>query len=158
MNPCPCGFAGDPRQHCICPNGAPARYRKRISGPWLDRMDLQVAVQRLDARTLAAPAPAESSETIAARVAAAFARQQIRNPGGVSNGKLSMSALAHTAALSSTLEERLIEAGEHLGLSARAVVRVRRVARTIADLELSVPIETHHLDEALSLRLDLNLG
>ncbi len=158
MNPCPCGLAGDPRQHCICASGAPARYRKRISGPWLDRMDLQVVVQRLDARALAGPAPAESSTSIAKRVAAAFARQQARNPGGVSNARLSMTELATAAALSSDLEERLIDAAEQLQLSARAMVRIRRVARTIADLEGAATIAGHHLDEALSLRLEVSLG
>ncbi len=154
MNPCPCGLHGDPRRSCTCPPGAPARYRKRISGPWLDRMDLQVAVHRPEARALADPAPAESSAEVAARIAQAFARQRARNPGAIANSRLTASQLRATAALSPALEHRLVEAGDRLLLSARALVRVRRVARTIADLAGTPTIEPDHLDEALALRLD----
>ena len=151
MNPCPCGWAGDGSGRCRCGSEAIARYRGRISGPLLDRIDLQVEVPRLPARDLRPqPGRDEASATVRARVIAAQARQRAR--AGDLNARLPQSALARDCALRPPDQALLERAVEALQLSARSMHRILSVARTIADLAGSDAIHTPHLSEALGYR------
>lgn len=145
-NPCPCGFYGDGRRPCDCRPSARDRYRSRISGPLLDRFDLIVAVGRLEAAHYGG-APGESSASVAMRVARARTTQKER--GGL-NSALSTAMLRATEEdAARALVESALEAGL---LTARGADRVRRVARTIADLDASEPVEESHMAEAIGLR------
>ncbi|MGN6513416.1 MAG: YifB family Mg chelatase-like AAA ATPase, partial [Lysobacteraceae bacterium] len=151
MNPCPCGWAGDPSGRCRCSADMIQRYRSRISGPLMDRIDLHVDVPRLPPAELRPDAPAgEDSATVRARVVAARALQQAR--AGCANARLGQAdTLAHCrlAPADQALLERAIDS---LQLSARSLHRILRVARTIADLAGSEAIATAHLAEALGYR------
>ena len=151
MNPCPCGWAGDPSGRCRCPADTIARYRGRVSGPLLDRIDLHVEVPRLPAAQLRPDAPAgESSATVRARVAAARAVAEAR--GGVANARLDGRGVLAHCRLGEQDQALLEHAVEALQLSARSMHRVLRVARTIADLAGCAAIGTAHLTEALGNR------
>ncbi len=151
MNPCPCGWAGDPSARCRCSAEAIARYRARISGPLLDRIDLHVDVPRLPPAQLRPDAPdGESSAAVCARVEAARALQHAR--AGKPNAQLTQAetmAACRLAAADQALLERAIDS---LQLSARSMHRILRVARTIADLAGSAGIASAHLAEALGYR------
>ena len=154
MNPCPCGWYGTPR--CTCTPEQVHRYARRISGPLLDRIDLQVAVQPVEYGALAArrSAGGECSADIRARVLAGRARQQARFEGTAlrSNADIPPDRLADWCALSPEAETMLEAAFSRLGLTARAHDRILRVARTIADLDGAGAIEAPHLAEALQYR------
>lgn len=151
MNPCPCGWAGDPSGRCRCHAEAIARYRARISGPLLDRIDLHVSVPRvLPVELRPGSAAGESSASVRERVQAAHARQCARS--GKSNALLTTSDMQHACLLQDADQNLLDQAIERLHLSARAIHRTLRVARTIADLADSETIRTAHLTEALSYR------
>ncbi|MBS1817755.1 MAG: YifB family Mg chelatase-like AAA ATPase [Acidobacteria bacterium] len=153
-NPCPCGFAGDPTRECRCTPQQVARYVGRLSGPLRDRMDLTVDVQRLPSDMLGTAGEGEPSADIRARVVAARERQRTRAGGsGVpTNGSLSSADLRRHCALDAPGLTLLRRAAERLDLSARGFDRVRRVARTIADLEGEERIATEHVAEALQFR------
>ncbi|MBN8885532.1 MAG: YifB family Mg chelatase-like AAA ATPase [Rudaea sp.] len=151
MNPCPCGYAGDPSGRCACTPEAIRRYRARISGPLLDRIDLQVEVPRVPLSELGDAAPlGESSAVVRERVVAARARQMQR--AGKPNTLLGSHELRRDCALSASDRALLERALDKLGLSARAYHRILRVARTVADLAGSEAIATPHLSEAIQYR------
>ncbi|MET3928140.1 magnesium chelatase family protein [Lysobacter sp. OAE881] len=151
MNPCPCGWAGDPSGRCRCSPDAVRRYRGRVSGPLLDRIDLHVEVARLPPAALRPDAPAgESTETVRARVVEARGRQHAR--AGKTNAVLDQPETAAACRLADADRLLLERAVDALQLSARSMHRIMRVARTIADLDGADVIGTAHLTEAISLR------
>ena len=156
MNPCPCGHFGDSRRACRCSQDQVRRYQGRLSGPLLDRIDIQVAVPALDGPTLRGPAAAgESSARVRARVEAARRRQHQRQ--GCTNARLGSRALDRHCALSAPAERLLGEAMRRLDLSARAYHRILKLARTIADLAARPDIDPAALTEAIGYRsLDRN--
>jgi len=151
LNPCPCGHLGSTVRTCVCSAAAVMAYRSRLSGPLLDRIDLHVDVPALPYRELAHAEPGESSSAIRDRVMAARGRQQARGPRW--NARLSSSDLRRVAPLDGAGHALLERAAVRLGLSARAITRVRRVARTIADLAGSPAIAATHLAEAIQYRV-----
>ncbi len=150
MNPCPCGYAFNQDSRCQCSADAIKRYQNRISGPLLDRIDLHIDVPPLKAQELQDHKPCENSDTIRARVIAAF-DLQIDRQGGL-NQSLSPKQLEKYAVLDNASKNMIEIAQQRLNLSARAYHRVLCVARTIADLEQSEMIQSMHLTEALSYR------
>jgi magnesium chelatase family protein len=155
MNPCPCGHAGDPARACRCLPDAVQRYRSRISGPLLDRIDIHLEVPALAYRELAGTEPAEPTVAIRARVEAARERQRARFAGlaGVhANAHMSVRELRRHCPISAGVEVLLRTAIIQLGLSARAYHRVIRIARTIADLAGAADIAEVHVAEAIRYR------
>jgi magnesium chelatase family protein len=153
MNPCKCGYAGDPARACAgCGQEQAARYQRRISGPLRDRIDIQIEVPALPQRELlnGLQQAGEDSRTVRARVVAAWQRQMQRQ--GTANARLGQQALAQHCALPDPARDLLAQAIERLGLSARAFHRILRVARTVADLDASPDIGTGHLTEAIGYR------
>ena len=151
MNPCPCGYLSDPQGRCRCTSDRVQRYRGRLSGPLLDRVDLQIEVPRVPAEALFAQAtPAESSAQVAARVARARDLQMQRQGG--TNARLSSRETARLCKPARDGGALLERATAVLGLSARGHHRVLKVARTIADLAGVDTIEAAHVGEALTLR------
>lgn len=151
MNPCPCGYLGEASGRCNCTAEQVARYRGRVSGPLLDRIDLHVEVPRLSAAELAEAHPSEASAAVAERVAAARARQLAR--AGKANAQLSPGEIERQAQPSREARRLLEQATERLRLSARAWHRILKVARSIADLAHSETVRAEHVSEALMLRV-----
>lgn len=149
MNPCPCGYLGDAEQRCRCTAEQVQRYRARLSGPLLDRIDLHLQVRREPTR-LHAAAEGPGSAELAQRVAAAQRRQLERQ--GCANAHLDLPALPRHCALDDADRQWLEAAGERLRLSLRALHRVLKVARTLADLDDAAAIARGHLAEALQYR------
>ncbi|MEN1961198.1 YifB family Mg chelatase-like AAA ATPase [Luteimonas sp. MJ246] len=151
MNPCPCGWAGDASGRCQCSTDAVQRYRMRVSGPLLDRIDLHVDVPRVSPAELRPDAPpGESSAAVRERVVAARSVQLERT--GVLNARLDQSGTGTHCRLAAADQALLERAIDNLQLSARAMHRILRVARTIADLAGSSAIGSAHLAEALGYR------
>ena len=154
MNPCPCGHLGDPRGSCRCAPPLVERYRARVSGPLLDRIDLHVEVPALSLRELKGP-PSEPSAAVAERVGAARRRQLERfsasNPSPI-NAAMSPEDLRRHCVLDADARRLLDAAFERLSLSARAVTRILKVARTIADLAEQERIRASHVAEAIQYR------
>lgn len=150
MNPCPCGYLGDSNIQCRCTPDQIARYAMRISGPFLDRIDLHVQVNRLARNQLLAKRVEESSAVVRGRVCKARAKQLLRQK--VMNAQLSGSALDKHVPLANETQQLLSMASDQLSLSLRAVHRVLRVTRTIADLAGSAEVTKEHMVEALSYR------
>lgn len=155
MNPCPCGYHGHPTKACTCSSGQIERYMGRISGPLLDRIDIQVEIQPVPFDDMAQPVPSESSEAIRSRVVAARAVQQQRYSGekGVYCNAQMNSRLLHKYAWPDQQGlAKLKECMERFNMSARAFDRILRVARTIADLDGSEAVLSRHIAEAISYR------
>jgi len=160
MNPCPCGFLGDRKRECRCAPTQIQRYRARISGPLLDRIDIHVEAPALGIDELRTTRPAENSAAIRARVEQARATQLRRFQGTPipANARMPAAQIRVHCALDSTLGDMLQHAMEQLALSARAYDRILKVARTIADLGGSDRIAGPHLMEAIQYRsLDRNV-
>jgi magnesium chelatase family protein len=151
MNPCPCGYLGDPQGRCRCTAEQVRRYRSRLSGPLIDRLDLHVEVPRVPTPLLAAKTAAESSAIVGARVARAREQQLARQ--GTLNARLNNKAVERFCTTTPEALVLLNRATTTLGLSARAYHRILKVARTIADLAHAGPIEARHVGEALALRV-----
>ena len=161
MNPCPCGYYGDPTHHCVCTPGQIQRYMNKISGPLLDRIDIHCEIQAVPFAQLSQMQPGESSAAIRERVIRARNIQTERfsslsKQGGL--GKVHCNAMMTEKMLHQFAEpdeqslEMLRMAMERLKLSARAYSRILKVARTIADLDGSEKVQSHHIAEAIGYR------
>jgi magnesium chelatase family protein len=155
MNPCPCGFHGDPQRECRCSSVQIERYRNRISGPLLDRIDLHVEAPAVEYKELSDTIPAESSAAIRERVIKAREIQKRRFAKSrkvTCNARMTHAQLKEHCRLDDRGNELLKNAMTDLNFSARAYDRILKVARTIADLAGSDSIAPDHLLEALSYR------
>ncbi len=154
MNPCPCGYHGDPAHDCTCSRSLIENYQKRISGPLLDRIDIHVEVPSVDYEKLAGETLGEPSAAIRARVEAARARQQARlaDTGLACNADMGPGEVRRHCALDDAGRALIKAAMRQLGLSARGYHRVLKLARTVADLAGSDEIRAPHLAEALQYR------
>jgi magnesium chelatase family protein len=154
MNPCPCGFFGDPVRACTCPSGLVARYRRRLSGPLLDRIDIFIEVPRVEYEKLAGEAPAEPSRAVRERVDAARARQRARLAGLKlgANAEMGPAEVRRLCRPDKDGVALMRAAMAQLNLSARAYHRLLKLARTIADLAGAEEIGAAHIAEALQYR------
>jgi magnesium chelatase family protein len=154
MNPCPCGFLGDPRRPCRCTPLQIDRYAARLSGPLRDRIDLTVTVSALPSTDLTSWRDSEGTAVIRARVEAARAVQSSRTSAtrAHTNARLAPQALRQVCGLDARTMRLLHEAAEKLALTARAFDRILRVARTIADLASAERVEFEHVAEAIQFR------
>ena len=154
MNPCPCGYFGSTTRTCRCTQAEIRKYLDKVSGPLLDRIDLQIEVDAVPVQEINASAPAESSVQVAARVAAARALQQNRykNEPFHCNAQLTNSAIRKYCKLSDEASALLNAAVESMHLSMRAYNRILKTARTIADLDKSEDISSVHIAEAVQYR------
>ncbi len=150
MNPCPCGYHGSSERNCRCSPDQVRRYRDKISGPLLDRIDMHVPVNNLRQGELHTPASGDSSEQVRERVEACRARQIARQ--GKTNHQLSAPELEKFCSLTNTDKQLLEQAINRLGLSTRAYHRVIKLARTLADMDSRAAIATQDITEALSYR------
>ena len=154
MNPCRCGFLGDPRKDCRCTPAEIDRYRGRVSGPLLDRIDLQIEMPALAYAQLGDEG-SETSAAIAFRVAAARERQRLRFSDDLeqpTNAAMTPPLIAKHCEPGAAGRKLLERAFNRLGLSARALHRLQKVARTIADLEGAQRVASEHLAEAIQYR------
>jgi magnesium chelatase family protein len=154
MNPCPCGYMGDPKHVCSCTPVAIEKYMGRISGPLLDRIDLHIEVPAVPFAELSAPTDGTNTASMREQVFKARATQAERfGPGaGAMNSRMSPRQLRRYCQLDADCQGLLQSAMEELGLSARAHDRILRMARTIADLDGSSRIGGGHLGEAIQYR------
>jgi magnesium chelatase family protein len=154
MNPCPCGYLGDLERVCVCTDGAIARYRRRLSGPLLDRIDIHVEVPRVPYEKLSGDTSAESSSIVRARVVDARARQlaRLQDTRLTCNAEMGPGDVRLHCRLRADAEPLMRTAMQRLGLSARSYHRVLKLARTIADLEACDDIAAPHVAEALQYR------
>ena len=155
MNPCPCGYYGHPKKKCVCNEYQRTHYMSKISGPLLDRIDLQIEVQPVDFDQMSSKAPGEPSAAIRQRVIAARMLQERRfkdEPGIHCNAQMTPSLLHKYAEPNAAGLEKLRDAMERMNMSARAYDRILKVARTIADLEGTADVLDHHIMEAIAYR------
>ena len=155
MNPCPCGYYGDPTHHCVCTPGQIQRYMNKISGPLLERIDIQIEITPVPFKEIANTQQGESSATIRERVIRAreIQEQRFRDHKGIYfNSQMSERMIHQYAEPDDKSLDLLHMAMERLSLSARAYSRILKVARTIADLDASDKVQTHHIAEAINYR------
>jgi magnesium chelatase family protein len=155
MNPCPCGYFGDARHQCTCTHGQIHRYRHRVSGPLLDRIDIHIEVPAVPYKELSTEYSGEKSEDIRKRVVAARAIQldRFKNDKKIySNGQMKTRHIKKYCTLRPEAQSILDSAMQKLGLSARAYTRILKLSRTIADLEASEDIQAYHISEAIQYR------
>ncbi|MBQ9531001.1 MAG: YifB family Mg chelatase-like AAA ATPase [Eubacterium sp.] len=154
MNPCPCGFEGHPTKQCTCSEAAKKRYKDKISGPLLDRMDIHIEVQSVEYEQLSSKQKEESSADIQKRVnkARAIQNERFKGSGITCNAKMTPKATREYCILSEEADSLLKKSFDALGLSPRAYDKILRIARTIADLEESEKIELPHIAEAIQYR------
>jgi len=162
MNPCPCGYYGDPLRQCTCPPSVVSRYQRRISGPFIDRVDIFVEVPHIDYEKLADERLGESSEKVQARVIAArsIQRQRFKGTKLTCNAEMTPTEVREFCQTEESAQSLLKAAMKQLYLSARAFHRILKLARTIADLENAPSassgqagiIKAHHLAEAIQYR------
>ena len=154
MNPCPCGYLGDARHACRCSIPQIQRYRSKVSGPLMDRIDIHVEVPAVAFRDLTATAKGEASEVIRARVAGArgIQRERFRRNRIHSNAQMSSRLIKTHCAIDRNSVNLLENAIDKLGLSARAYNRILKIARTIADLAGQPAISASHIAEAIQYR------
>lgn len=158
-HPCPCGYLGDPKHECRCSPAQIQRYRARISGPLLDRIDIHIEAPALSLTELRRDHGGEPSSTMRSRIeqARAFQRARFKGTKTTANARMTQPQLKKFCPIDSALGDLLQQAMEQLSLSARAYDRILKVARTIADLAASPNIESHHIAEAIQYRaLDRN--
>ncbi len=154
LNPCPCGFYGDPVKICTCSSSQIVKYRSKISGPFLDRIDIHIEVPRVNCREVMEKDSEENSYTIRERVEEArkIQRERYNEDGIFCNAQMSKKQIKEYCNIDDNAKNLLYKAMEKLNLSTRAYDRILKVARTIADLELSENIEISHLSEAIQYR------
>jgi magnesium chelatase family protein len=155
MNPCPCGYFGDPTRECHCTPPMIQRYVSKISGPLLDRIDIHIEVPAVKYKELRAPSPSEDSAAVRGRVIEAQGRQLERfkaEKKTYCNAQMAPKMIRKHCAISAEGEKLLENAVVKLGLSARAHDRILKVSRTIADLEGAADIQAKHLSEAIQYR------
>ena len=158
MNPCKCGWYGDPSGRCRCSEQSVEQYRSRISGPMLDRIDIVVEVPAVRYEDLRSRKEAEPSASVKHRVNAAREIQNLRfGSGGMCNARMGPNEMRKHCALDETGSELMKQAFDSMGLTARSYDRILRVARTVADLDGSEDIQPQHLAEAIQYRA-VNLG
>jgi len=150
MNPCPCGFYGDPKRECQCSPNMITKYRNRISGPLLDRIDIHIEVPAVKYKEMAGEATGEPSEKVRERVETARAVQRKRL--GHANAQLTPKEIKQHCRLDADCQELLKMAMTELNLSARAYDRILKVSRTIADLDNAPSIQSQHISEAIQYR------
>lgn len=160
MNPCPCGYYGDPVRPCTCSAAVVTKYQKRISGPLLDRIDIHIEVPRLGYEKLSEKRPGEHSEVVRRRVETArqVQRERFENTGLVCNSDMRPAEVRKYCSLDETSRSLMKTAMNQLQLTARAYHRVLKLARTIADLAGAPEIAPAHLAEALQYRARLNVS
>lgn len=155
MNPCPCGHYMDPRKQCKCTPKEIARYMSKISGPLMDRIDIQIEVPSVNYQDLSSQHTGEFSEQIRKRVNDIRKIQQqrfINEPGVFCNAHMETRQINRYCKLALEAHNLLIRAIANLGLSARAYDRIKKVSRTIADMDGSQEIQVHHIAEAIQYR------
>ena len=154
MNPCPCGFYGDPVRPCTCPPNIISRYQRRISGPFIDRVDIFVEVPHVDYEKLSDDRLGEKSENVQVRVTAARSRQLKRFQGTklTCNAEMTPTEVREFCKVEPEAQGLLKMAMKQLYLSGRAFHRILKLARTIADLESSDIIKASHVAEAIQYR------
>jgi len=150
MNPCACGYYGDPKRECRCSPSMITKYRNKISGPLLDRIDIHVDVPAVKYKEMAGEATGEPSEKIRGRVE--YARVIQRERFSHANARMSPKEIKKHCRLDDECQELLKMAMTELNLSARAYDRILKVSRTIADLDRSETIQTQHIQEAIQYR------
>jgi len=154
MNPCPCGYYGDPFKECTCSLSLVSRYQKRISGPFIDRVDIFVEVPRIDYEKLADDRLGEQSDQVQSRVTATRSVQRDRFNGTrlTCNAEMTPTEVREFCRVEESAQSLLKAAMKQLYLSARAFHRILKLARTIADQEDSDIIKAPHLAEAIQYR------
>jgi magnesium chelatase family protein len=154
MNPCPCGYFSDPRHQCTCTPGQIYRYRRKISGPLLDRIDIHIEVPAVPYKELSTDYVGEGSEVIRSRVVNTrnFQLERFQGEKIYCNGQMKTRHIKKYCKLREDALSLLETAMQRLGLSARAYTRILKLSRTIADLEGSADIQPHHISEAIQYR------